>query len=263
MRDALPHLLRDHRRRLKLSQLALAVRAGTTQRHLSYLESGRARPGRDLLQRLADGLELSLGARNQLLMSAGLLPTMTGGPLARPGYAAFRDAAWRLIDQQAPYPAMVLDGHYNLLASNRPLDHLLSLVAPLDALWSRVSAGSPQRNLLRLTFHPEGLLPVMREPERWVPAQWRRIVQDAACEELVRDISGWPHMRRWMRRPSGAGDAPALLERYVLDRQPVDLLSVFATLGAPTDIHAASLRVNLLFPANEETDRWLRAQAPA
>lgn len=259
MSEAPSDLIRRHRRTLKLSQLALATSAGTTQRHLSFIESGRAKPGRDLLLRLAGALNLSMGARNRLFMAAGLLPALQSGTLDQSLCAAVRDAAQRLIDQHVPYPGMVLDGGYNVLTSNRPLDRLLSMIAPLDELWARVSEGHTQRNLLRLTFHPQGLVPLMREPERWVPSQWQRIANDAVCAALLQEISGWSHMVRWMRAHRPHREAPALLERYVFKRQHVDLLSFVATLGAPADADAASFKVNLLFPANEETDYWMRS----
>lgn len=259
MKRDLPQLLRRFRTGIGRSQLQVATAAGTTQRHLSFLESGRARPGRDLLSRVATALELTMSQRNQLFEAAGFLPGVPTGPLTEAAYAPIRQAAWRLIEKQAPYPAMLLDKNYNVLASNPSLDRLLSLIAPLDDLWHRVSGGQPERNLLRLTFHQEGLIRYMREPALWLPGQWHRIVQDAGCHALINEIANWPHMQEWVQSTEISRVEPALLERYVLDGQPIDLLSMIVSPGAPSDITAASLRVNLLFPADDATDRWLCA----
>ena len=162
-----------------------------------------------------------------------------------------------MLEKQAPYPAMLLDSNYDILAANPAFDRLLSLIAPLEALWSRVSGGHSGRNLLRLTFHADGLIHYMREPARWLPQQWQRIVHDASCQALIAEIATWPHAHFWLGNPEPEQLEPALLEHYQLDGHPIDLLSMMVSPGVPADITAASLRVNLLFPANEITDRWL------
>lgn len=256
MTDALPDRLRRHRRDSGRSQLDLATAAGTTQRHLSFVESGRARPGADLLTRLAAALSLSMADRNALFEAAGLLPPVLDGPLRDAAYAPLRQAAWRLIEQQRPYPAMLLDARYDLLAVNPSLDRLLRMLDLPPSLWP----GTPQQpaNLLRLSFHADGLVRYMDAPDSWVPAHWRRIRRDARCPELLREIEAWPHVNAWLRAPAVPATEPALLERYRLDGLAITLLSMMTTPGVPTDITAASLRVNLMFPADAATDDWLR-----
>ncbi len=261
MSSPIPALLRRLRRGKGLSQLALAVAAGTTQRHLSFVESGRARPGRLLLERLSTALELAADDHRQLFAAAGFIAPQLPQALTTAAYAPLRAAALRLVQQQSPYPAMLLDAHYNVLASNSALDQLLTRVAPLEALWRRVSGGRPERNLLRLTFHPEGLVPFMDAPETWVPRQWARMLRDAQCPALMAEIAAWPHLQRWLKTAEADDGAPALLERYRLGTQPINLMSMMAVPGVPTDITAASLRVNLLFPADQATDRWLTVEA--
>lgn len=256
MTDALPDQLRRHRRDSGRSQLDLATAAGTTQRHLSFLESGRARPGADLLTRLAAALALSMADRNALFEAAGLLPPVHDGPLREAAYAPLRQAAWRLIEQQRPYPAMLLDARYDLLAVNPSLERLLGMLDLPSALWPGTS-GQPA-NLLRLSFHADGLVRYMDAPETWVPAHWRRIRRDARSPDLLREIEAWPHLQAWLRVPPQPSTEPALLERYRLDGLPIRLLSMMTTPGVPTDISAASLRVNLMFPADTATDDWLR-----
>lgn len=259
MSQSLPDLLRRHRRACGISQLDLATATGTTQRHLSFLESGRAKPGRDLLTRLAGALALSMVDRNALFEAAGFLPPVPEGPLREAAYAPIRQAAWRLIEQQAPYPAMLLDADYNILASNAPLERLLSMLDLPATVWPDASSGHAPRNLLMLSFHPDGLIRYMHEPESWVPGYWQRIVRDAACHALVRDIAAFPHMQEWLATAAAPiSTAPALLEQYVLDDHQINLLSMMTTPGVPSDITIGSLRVNLLFPADAATDEWLR-----
>lgn len=258
MSQTLPDLLRRHRRARALSQLDLATATGTTQRHLSFLESGRAKPGRDLLTRLAGALALSMVDRNALFEAAGFLPPVPEGPLREAAYAPIRQAAWRLIEQQAPYPAMLLDADYDVLATNAPLERLLAMLELPAHVWPDAGSSPPVRNLLTLSFHPDGLVRYMREPESWVPGYWHRILRDATCHARVREISALPHMRAWLATPVPISSAPALLEQYVLDEHPINLLSMMTTPGVPSDITAGSLRVNLLFPADAATDEWLR-----
>ena len=125
-------------------------------------------------------------------------------------------------------------------------------------MWPQADAQNP-RNLLTLSFHRDGLFGHMREPECWVPAYWQRVARDAACREWVREIAGWPHMQAVLANEVQADATSVLLEHYQLDGRAIDLLSMMTTPGVPTDIHAASLRVNLLFPADAATDDWLRA----
>lgn len=257
MNLTLPDLLRRHRRHRALSQLDLSIAAGTTQRHLSFVESGRTRPGRELLTRLAAALSLSMADRNALFEAAGFLPPVPDGPLRDPAWAAIRQAAWRLLDQQAPYPAMLLDARYNVLATNAPLERLLAMLELPASVWPDAD-GAP-RNLLTLSFHPDGLVRYMREPERWVPAYWQRLEREPDCREPLREIASWPHVRAWLAEPAAADASPVLLERYRLDGRDLDLLSMMTTPGVPIDITAGSLRVNLLFPADAATDDWLRA----
>lgn len=259
MSHTLPDLLRRHRRVRALSQLDLATATGTTQRHLSFLESGRAKPGRDLLTRLAGALALSMVDRNALFEAAGFLPPVPEGPLREAAYAPIRQAAWRLIEQQAPYPAMLLDADYDVLATNAPLERLLAMLELPASVWPDAGSSQPVRNLLTLSFHPDGLVHYMREPESWVPGYWQCILRDATCHARVRDIAAYPHMQAWLATLAAPTDAaPALLERYSLDGQPINLLSMMTTPGVPSDITAGSLRVNLLFPADAATDEWLR-----
>lgn len=248
--------LRRLRRARGLSQLAVATAAGTPQRHLSFIESGRARPGPDLLTRLAAALRLSMVERNALFEAAGLLPPAPIGPLQQDRYAVLRQAAWRLIEQQQPYPALLLDAGYEILAVNPALSRLLALLELPERLWP--GSGGPA-NLLRLSFDAEGLVRHMDDPMAWVPAYWRQIRRDAVCGSLLREIETWPHVQAWLRQPPPAVPAdPLLLERYRFDGRSVALLSMMTTPGVPTDITAASLRVNLLFPADAATDDWLR-----
>lgn len=260
MTHALPELLRALRRRVGLSQLALATQAGTTQRYISFIECGRSSPGRALLARLADALSLSMDARNQLFCAAGFLPTVPS-MLRAPEYEPLRQAAWHLMEQHGFYPALLLDDHYNILGTNRAFERLLLQADPDGQMWHRI--GGAQPNLLHLTFHPEGLLGHMVDADRWLPSVWFQSVQqlpdDAQARELLAALQTYPAVQRIQRQPIRPNAEPVVVERYRVGVHTLALLSMVVRVGTPRDATAAALQISLLFPADKPTDDVLLA----
>src|SRR5947209_8549973 len=144
-------LLRDWRRRRRLSQLDLALEAGVSTRHLSFIETGRSRPSADMVLHLADRLEVPLRERNELLLAAGFAPQYSAWSYEDPALTEVREAVSRVLAAHEPYPAIAVDRYWSLIASNEALDPILEGVAS-DLL-------VPPVNTIRLALHPEGVAP--------------------------------------------------------------------------------------------------------
>src|ERR1700758_1212507 len=144
-------LLRSWRRRRSLSQLALALEADVSSRHVSFLETGRARPSREMVLRLAEHLEIPLRERNRLLLAAGYAPLYAERSLSEPEMAPIHQALDRFLRAHEPYPAIVIDRHHNLVSANDALGALLEGVAP--------GLLEPPANALRVALHPQGIAP--------------------------------------------------------------------------------------------------------
>jgi transcriptional regulator with XRE-family HTH domain len=160
---AFADLLRDRRKGHGFSQMTLAADAGLSQRHLSFLESAKARPSRAMVLQLAEALALPLRERNRWLIAAGFAPLFTERPLHSPDMAPVQQALSLLLKQQEPYPAAVVDAGWNVLQANAATQRLLALLSGGDeaALWRRVCGEAPP-NLMKLTFHPECLRQIGR-----------------------------------------------------------------------------------------------------
>src|SRR5215470_15656436 len=157
-----PHvgdLLREWRQRRRLSQLGLALDADVSAKHLSFVESGRAQPSREMVLRLAERLEIPLRERNLLLLSAGFAPVFKERPLDHPELASVRRAIDVVLAGHEPYPALAVDRHWTLVSANKGVAPLLATVAS--------SLLQPPVNVLRLSLHPEGLAPRIENLPQW------------------------------------------------------------------------------------------------
>lgn len=254
-RSAAGELLRDWRRRRRLSQLELAIRANISTRHLSFLETGRSAPSREMVLQLADQLDLSLRERNRLLMAAGYAPVYSETPLDEPSMSLIRAAVRQVLTGHEPYPAVVVDRGWNLVEANTSLGVLTDLVSP--------SLLAPPANVLRASLHPEGLAPHIVNLGEWrahLLHRLRRQVEasgDPVLAELQEELSGYP------------GDDSGDVELTLVDSIVVPLrvrrgggvLSMFttvATFGTPLDITVAELSIESFYPADEATARELR-----
>jgi transcriptional regulator with XRE-family HTH domain len=159
-RPSLGDLLRDWRKRRHQSQLALALQAGISQRHLSFVESGRAQPSREMLLLLAEQLDMPLRERNRLLNAAGFAATYPERPLDDPVLEPARRAVERVLAAHEPYPALAVDRHWQLIAANAPLGALLTGIEDRALL-------APPVNVLRLSLHPQGLAPRILNLSEW------------------------------------------------------------------------------------------------
>ena len=195
--------LRAWRQRRRLSQLDLALDAEISQRHLSFVESGRAAPSRDMVLRLAATLEVPLRERNALLLAAGYAPLYPEQPLDAPAMAAARDAVERILRAHMPHPALAVDRHWRMVAANEAVAALMAGVAEPALL-------APPVNVMRLSLHPRGLAPRIANLPQWrahllerlrrqVAASGDRVL--AALLEEVRALGAEPRRSGAPRRP--------------------------------------------------------------
>jgi transcriptional regulator with XRE-family HTH domain len=259
-------LLRTWRRRRNYSQLALALAADVSQRHLSFVESGRTRPSRDMVLRLAAQLEVPLRERNRLLLAAGFAPVYPERPLDDPALGAARAAVERVLAAHEPYPALAVDRSWTLVAANRAVALLTAGAAP--------ALLAPPVNVLRLSLHPDGVAPRIVNYGEWrahVLARLRReaaAAGDDALAALADELGAYPPPRPAPRAPSagrGAGDADGagvfVPLRLAAGDAVLSLLSTTTVFGTPADVTLAELALECFFPADAATAEWLRRAA--
>jgi transcriptional regulator with XRE-family HTH domain len=239
-------VLREWRNRRRLSQLELAIGAGTTQRHLSFLEQGRSTPGREIVARLADSLQLTLRQRNALLSTAGFAPGHPESPLDAPLLEPVRDALQHVLDGHLPYPAMVMDGFGGLVAANSAFGLLT------DGVAGHLLA--PPVNVLRVALHPQGLAARIVNLD-----DWRRHVLHALRErgphprldELIEELEGYGMPTSGSRYTESLGFAVPLHLRS--DDGDVRLIATISTFVTALDVTVSELRLEAFLPADRQT----------
>lgn len=257
--ESFGRLLRDCRRGRRLSQLDLALNAEVSQRHLSFLESGRARPSREMVLQLAQALDLPLETRNRLLAAAGFAGVYPRRRLDAEAMAPVRVALERMLAVHEPFPAMVVDRAWNVVMVNRALPKLLGLVGGMDAMAARV--GGP--NMLRMTLHPEGLRPYIVNFEEIAAHLLTRSAHEAldhpALDETLKDVLRYPGLPNRGRSVDWAVPMlPVLPTRLSVNGIEVSLITTLASFGTPQDITADELRIENMFPADAQSEALLR-----
>lgn len=258
-------LLRQWRTARKVSQLELALSMGVSQRHLSFLESGRGHPSRRMVLQLTEALDVPLRERNSLLHAAGYSPLFRQRDLASEEMRPVHDALDLMLSYQEPYPAIVVDRDWNMVMSNAAWPRLFSVVGGIDAFWRRTCGNGP-RNIMRLTFHPDGLRGFLANWDEVAPLLLRRLQREAATngseviQALLEEIYAEPGTPRRWRVPDIVQPLPPVLP---LELRSGDLcmrlFTMISTFGTPQDITTDELRVETLFPADDETRTLLWA----
>lgn len=243
--------IRQLRQQRRISQLELSMRVGVSQRHLSCIETGRARPSREMLHALLDALDAPLAERNDTLLAAGYAPAYTRRTLADAELAPVRNALAHLLAAHDPAPALVMDDAWNLLQANRGLQALMGLLGvPPQALDGGL-------NFLRALLVPGGLAGSLVDPLPVCAEVWQRAQREAVHSPALRAICDElrPQLPRRLLAPAPERPALPLLETALrtVDGQVLRFFSVFTTFGAPLDVTVASLRVEHFFPADEAT----------
>jgi transcriptional regulator with XRE-family HTH domain len=252
--------LREWRQRRRLSQLDLALEADISTKHLSFLETGRAQPSRDMVLRLAEELDVPLRERNVLLVSAGYAPVFPQRALGDPALQPARKAVDLVLKGHEPYPALAIDRHWTLVAHNAAVPLLIAGASP--------KLLQPPVNVLRLSLHPEGLAPRIRNLAEWRAHLLTRLRQqidvtaDAMLTALLDELAAYP-------APGGAKAARATVSygyagivvplQFLTDAGTLSLFSTTTIFGTPVDVTLSELAIESFFPADAATADMLRA----
>lgn len=255
-------LLRDSRRARKLSQLDLAGQAEVSQRHLSFLESGRARPSREMVLQLATALDLPLRERNRLLLGAGFAGIYPERRLEERDMAPATEALRMLIAHHEPFPAIVVDRAWNQLLANAAVPRIFGALGDWDTMWQRVCGDGP-RNVLMMTLHEQGLRPYWANLEEFAPPLLARTAHEALShpptQAVLDTVLRYPGLPRKLRRIDlDAARLPVLPARIQAGPLQLSLYSMLTTFGTPLDVTTDELRVESFFPADAQTEALLR-----
>jgi transcriptional regulator with XRE-family HTH domain len=255
--------LREWRQRRRMSQLDLALDAEISTRHLSFLETGRSQPSREMVLNIAERLDIPLRDRNVILVSAGFAPVFAERRLDDPALQAARRAVDLVLKGHEPYPALAVDRHWNLVAANDALTPLMAGVDP--------ALLAPPANVLRLSMHPDGLASRIVNFNEWrahLIARLRHqvdITADAVLLRLMEELRAFPVPREAERGAAIKHDYGGVVVPLRL-RAEAGVLSLFSTttvFGTPVDVTLSELAVEAFYPADTETAEALRRMAEA
>ena len=248
-------MLRDWRALRVLSQLGLALDTGVSQKHVSFVESGRSRPSPQMVIDLAQALDVPLRERNAMLLAAGHAPRYADAPLDAPALARLTGALRRMLRGNEPFPAMVLDRHWNVVLANDAAPRFFGCFTDL--------AGRPApRNLLHLVFDPAGLRPFLVD---W-PATSRMLLarvhrealghaMDPGTRKLLDELGGYPEVDLRRRAPEPDAASPLIPLTFARDGVTLSYFSLVTTVGTPQAVAAEELRLECMIPADDETER--------
>lgn len=245
--------LRDWRQRRRMSQLDLASVAELSTRHLSFVETGRSKPSRDMVMRISEALEMPLRSRNSLLVAAGFAPIFAEKPFDAESDA--REVVQRILDCHMPFPALAVDRHWHLVAHNAAVTAFLAAVSP--------ALLEPPVNVLRLSLHPDGLAPAIANLAEWK----RHIIErlrhqvaesgDPVLEALADELQSYPAPAS--KVPAAAGGVPIAVPMVM--NSPLGSLSFLSTttvFGTPVEVTLSELAIETFFPADAETAERMR-----
>jgi transcriptional regulator with XRE-family HTH domain len=241
-----------------MSQLELALEAGVSARHLSFLETGRSRPSAEMVLQLAETLDVPLRERNGLLLAAGFAPAYGQRDLAEPEMTPVREAIGRVLRGHEPYPAVVVDRHWGMIAGNRSVPMLTAGVAP--------HLLEPPVNVLRVSLHPEGMAPRIVNLAEWRTHLLHRLVREAvasgdpALSALHEELAGYQPDQPAHVRDLAAGGIAVPLRLRSGDRE-LSFISTATTFGTAIDITLSELSIEAFFPADDATSEFVRAWA--
>lgn len=245
-------LIRLWRQRRRLSQLELSELASTSTRHLSFVETGRATPSRELVLRLAGALEVPLRETNQILFGAGLAPAYPDARIDHAARAELLDLLDAVLEGQLPNPALVLDAEFDVVATNAAVDRLLGALVDPDLL-------DPPVNVVRVTLHPRGLARHLGNLGPWRAHLLRQVRQHAVAapsgslDALLTEAEAFPHPDEDIPE----GGMFALPMQLRIGDATLQLFSTVATFGTPLDVAASELAIETFLPADAFTRAWL------
>ena len=252
-------LVREWRERRRVTQLDLALKADISARHLSFVETGRAQPSREMVLHLAEHLEIPLRERNALLLAAGYAPAFHERPLGDPAMARAREAIERLLVAHEPYPAIAIDRHWNVVTANAAAASPMSSAAP--------ALLRPPVNLLRLSLHPEGLAPRILNLAEWRDHLFARLnhqvdlTGDQVLVELREELRAYPAASGSDTHTLRRAPDVVIPLRFASAVGTLNLMGTTMVFGTPLDVTLSELALETFFPADEETAGLLRRLA--
>ncbi|MEX1366350.1 MAG: helix-turn-helix transcriptional regulator [Nannocystaceae bacterium] len=254
-------LLRRWRQTRGLSQLALAEQAEVSTRHISYVENGRSQPSREMVLVLASALDVPLRERNALLIAAGFAPVYRESGISEPQMARVRRALDFMLEQQDPFPAMVVDRGWNLVLTNGGTERMLQHLTPDFA-----ALGAHAHNMMHMLFHPKGLRQYVVNWDQVARVSMARLLREAQEDALHQDVvplmdalMAYPDMPQSYREPSPADASEVMVPVHTRhDGVELRLFITITTLGTPLDITAQELRIECYYPMDDPTEAWFR-----
>ena len=257
-------LLREWRGRRRLTQLELALDAGVSARHLSFVETGRSKPGREMLLAVAEQRLIPFRERNQLLLAAGHAPAFPERPLADPELAPVREALDRILAAHEPYPGVIFDRAWNLVATNAPMAELAATVEIDPALLE------PPINLLRTGLHPRGFAPLIVNLAAWRGHFLKRLAQqiaisgDDGLRSLMDEVAAYPvpEGENGVATEAGSGEILGPVRLRTPTGGEWSFFGMFASFDTPFEVTTSELAIELLFPADRVTAEALGKGAP-
>ena len=255
-------LLKRWRSQRNFSQLNLSLASNVSQRHISFLESGRAKPSRDMILKLSAVLDIPLRQRNKLLTAAGFAPIYSEFDLSAPEVEPIRRALDFMLKQQSPYPAFVIDRYWNQVEMNKGAERFLQWLVGTKEVPATVGP-----NLVKLMLHPQG---IKEQVENWevVAAHLVRRIhretlsegQDAQSQSLFDEILTYPEVKDIGQSPPQENwQLPILSTTFSNADEQLSFFTTLTTLGTPQDITLQELRLECLFPADDSTEKWCRS----
>lgn len=258
-------LLREWRGRRRLTQLKLALDAGVSARHLSFVETGRSKPGRDTLLRLAEQLQIPFREQNQLLLTAGHAPAYPERSFGDPELAPVREALDRILAAHEPYPAVVFDRVWNLVAVNRPMREFAARIEIDPVLLE------PPINLLRTGLHPRGFAPLIINLAHWRGHFLQRLAQqivisgDDDLRSLLDEVAAYPVPEgdeNGIASEVGSGEILGPVRLRAPGGGEWSFFGMFASFDTPFEVTTSELAIELLFPADRATAEALGKGRP-
>lgn len=267
--DTFGFLLKSWRQRRGLSQLAFAESCGASQRHISFLESGRSQPSRQMVLQLAASLDVPLHERNGLLSAAGYAPLFREAALDHPDSRFVRQAIELLLAKQEPYPAALIDSRWNQLQTNqagtRFSRFLLDTPAPPETLDAAGNA-----NLIKMLMHPQGVRPFVPNWQsiaafliQRLKLDAMRVGGDARTDQLFAELATFPGVPEVLPTLGASQlDSPVLMTHFRKGEVELRFFTTLTTLGAPLDAGLEQLRLESYFPADDATEHFMTRVLP-
>jgi transcriptional regulator with XRE-family HTH domain len=247
-------LLRQWRDIRGKTQMDLSFDAGVSQKHISFVESGRSVPSRQMVLDLAQALDVPLRERNALLIAAGYAPLYSDQALDAPAMNSIGKALQRMLRQHEPFPAIVMDRYWNVLMTNEAAPLLFNCFVDMAA------RPSP-RNLLHLMFDPAGMRPFVANWPDTARALFARVrrealgrVIDERTKTLLAELSAYPGVKPEWQAPSPTDAMPMIPFIFAKDGTTLNYFSMIATVGTPQTVTAEELRLECMFPADDATE---------